>query len=139
MVVKKAGTILLNLDTKQISLVYREEDNGYTLPKGHLESGETLEECAIRETEEETLIKSHLFSDKPAGIIRYQNKEDGDVEVYYYIAIADKKTDKNIPEKYREIHEWVNLEEVENKLTYENLIEFWNKIKEQIREILENN
>lgn len=138
MVVKKAGTILLKLDTKQIALVFRKEDNGYTFPKGHLEEGETLEECAVRETEEETLNSNHLFTKEPAGIVKYQNIDDGDVEVYYYISISDGNTKKNIPEKDKENFEWINFDDVETKLVYENLKEFWNNIKEQIRKILEN-
>lgn len=138
MVVKKAGTILLKLDTKQIALVFRKEDNGYTFPKGHLEEGETLEECAVRETEEETLNSNHLFTKEPAGIVKYQNIDDGDVEVYYYISISDGNTNKNIPEKDKENFEWINFDDVETKLVYENLKEFWNNTKEQIRKILEN-
>lgn len=138
MVIKKAGTILLKLDTKQIALVFRKEDNGYTFPKGHLEEGEMLEECAVRETEEETLNSNHLFTKEPAGIVKYQNIDDGDVEVYYYISISDGNTNKNIPEKDKENFEWINFDDVETKLVYENLKEFWNNIKEQIRKILEN-
>ena len=138
MVVKKAGTILLNKDTKQIDMVDREEDNGYTFPKGHLESGETIEECAIRETEEETLNANHLLINKPVGIVKYHNTDDGDVEVYYYISVSDGKTKNTISEKDREICKWVDFENVEKKLAYENLKEFWNNTKKQVKEILDN-
>lgn len=36
MLVKKSGTILLNLNSKQIGLVYRNNRNDYSFPKGHL-------------------------------------------------------------------------------------------------------
>ena len=138
MVVKKAGTILLNKDTKQIALVYRKEDNGYTFPKGHLELGETIEECAVRETEEETLNSNYLLIKKPVGIVKYQNTDDGDVEVYYYISLSDGKTTKEILEKDREICKWINFEDVESKLAYDNLKELWNNTKSLVKRILEN-
>lgn len=47
-IVKKAGCILINLDNSKIALVLRDGD--YSFPKGHLENGETIKECAIRET-----------------------------------------------------------------------------------------
>ena len=138
MVVKKAGTILLDLNRKKIALIYRKEDNGYTLPKGHLEDGETLEECAVRETEEETLNKNHILVNKPLGIVKYQNIEDGDVEVHYFLAASDGLTDKNILDKDKEIYEWVDFDEVELKLNYKNLLDFWISIKDIIKKVLEN-
>lgn len=62
MKVKKAGTILINIENKKIGLVYRPSKNDYTFPKGHLEVGETLQQCAVRETEEETGRKNHLIN-----------------------------------------------------------------------------
>ena len=48
MSIKKAGTILINLENKKIGVVYRKKQNDYTFPKGHLEKGETILECAVR-------------------------------------------------------------------------------------------
>lgn len=139
MATQKAGTVLLNLNTKQIGLIYREKDKSYTFPKGHLENGETLLECAIRETEEETLRANHLLSDIEISIITYTTPNGENVENYMYISIDDGPTTKNIALSDREIFKWVDLEDVATKLSFTNLKDFWNEIKETIYEILENN
>lgn len=139
MSIKKAGTILINLENKKIGLVYREKTNDYSFPKGHLEKGETILECAVRETEEETLRKNHLFNNKEVDIIKYDSEEEKNVEVYYYLAIDEGETIKNIPQKDREKLIWEDINDVYSLLTYENLKEMWKKIKNQVKEILEQN
>lgn len=139
MVTKKAGTILLKLDTKQIGLVYRQTDNSYTFPKGHLEKGESLDECAIRETEEETLRANHLLINTPIYIIKYTTPKGENVENYIYISIDDGPTSKNIPLCDREIFEWIDYNDVDNKLLFDNLKDFWNTVKEPVFKLLENN
>ena len=71
----KAGVVLLNLKNHKIGLIYREKQNDYTFPKGHLEKGETLQECAIRETAEETKRDCVLLYEDPIGIITYQTPQ----------------------------------------------------------------
>ncbi len=59
--VEAAGGLVRN-DCGKSLMIYR---NGrWDLPKGHLESGETIEECAVREVEEETGIKVDSLGEK---------------------------------------------------------------------------
>ena len=54
MVTEKAGCFLIKKETREIALIYRQKQEDYSFPKGHMEKGETLKETAIRETAEET-------------------------------------------------------------------------------------
>lgn len=132
----KAGTILINLESKQIGLIYDKRNDSYTFPKGHLEPGETLPECAVRETEEETLRENHLYSENEIDIIKYSTPSGEKVENYMYIAIDDGPTKKNISELDKEISAWFDFEKVEEKIIYDNLKIFWNNSKNIIKNIL---
>ncbi len=138
MMVKKAGTILLNLNSKQIGLVFR-NNNDYSFPKWHLENNETLQQCAIRETEEETLRKNHLLINREVYILKYTTPLGENVECHFYVSIDDGPTSKNINLKDQEILKWTNPNDIENTLSYNNLKEMWIEIKNPIINILENN
>ena len=130
MITKKAGVVLIDTITSKIGLVYRDKQNDYSFPKGHLEPNETLQECAIRETAEETKRDCKLLSDKELGIIRYESPKES-CEVYMYLAEDMGPSDNTSPE----VHDlkWVNWAEVEDLLTYQNLKDFWNKVKETVK------
>ena len=130
----KAGCILINKELKKIGLVYRKKLNDYSFPKGHLEENETLSECAVRETTEETGRDCKLISDKEIGVIEYTNYE-GQIKTYMFLALDKGKTNKKIAEKDKEELVWVNYNEVESKLSYQNLKDFWNKVKEKVEKV----
>lgn len=130
----KAGCVLIDKKNKKIGLVYRKKNNDYSFPKGHLEENETLFECAIRETEEETGRRCKLLSEKEIGIIEYTNFE-GNIKTYMYLAIDDGVTDRIIDEKDKEELVWVNYDDVIDKLSYRNLKDFWKKIEVRVKEI----
>ena len=132
----KAGCILVNLETKQIALVCR--DGSYSFPKGHMESGETKQECAVRETVEETGHKCHLISQKEIAIINYVTPRGEDVKNYFYVAIQDGIVDTKIDEIHTEETHWVAFDEVETRLSHENLIQLWKEIKLEIENIMNN-
>lgn len=135
MEIKKAGCILVNQKTKKIGLVYRNKTDDCTFPKGHLESGETFIECALRETEEETGRQCHLLSQKEIGILKYVNFE-GEVSVYMFLAVDDGKTNKIVSEYEKENLVWKDFEEVERCLSYESMKELWHNIKSEVYKIL---
>ena len=84
--IKKAGCILINIVNKEIALVCRNGE--YSFPKGHLEINETIRECAIRETIEETGHSCHLVNNKEISINHYKDSKGNAIENYFYLAIV---------------------------------------------------
>lgn len=134
----KAGTILLSNDYKKVGLVYRTKLDDYSFPKGHIEKDETLIECALRETEEETGRMCTLITNEEIGKLEYVNYE-GTIYTHLFLAIDNGPTTKFINEYDKENLVWVDINEVANKLTYDDLKEFWlnnlDKINKLIKEI----
>ena len=136
MALKKGGCILVDLESKKIGLVYRKKKDDYSFPKGHIEEGETVIDCAIRETIEETGRNLHLVSDKEIGINKYKNGKGNDVDCYFYLAIDDGPSNKEIDEKDKEELVWVDFDKVCEVVSFRNLKEFWEVIKDKVEEVL---
>lgn len=133
----KAGCILINLENKEIALVFR--DGEYSFPKCHLEVNETLQECAIRETREETGHNCHIISNNVIAKLNYQNAKGEEILTHFYLAIDDGLTKDVIDEKDKEVTVWRNYQYVETMLNYSNLKELWNKAIREMTLIFNRN
>ena len=136
MKVKKAGCILINKEIGKIGLIYRQKQKDYSFPKGHAEKGESMIECAIRETAEETKRDCKLVSLEPVAQEHYFDSKKDEVDMYYYIALDTGKSDNSSTDTHDLI--WTSYEEVYETLSYESLKKIWNEVKEEVYKILNN-
>lgn len=121
----KAGCILVDVKHKKIGLIYRDKFNDYSFPKGHLEQNETIEECAIRETAEETKRDCKIVSQIKPDIQKYTTPRGEKCACYMYVAVDSGASDNASTDTHDLV--WVKMEDVEQKLSYENLKILWNK------------
>ena len=99
-VVTRTKGLIIN-SNNEITLGYSHQT--YQFPGGHLEEGESLEECLLREIEEETGIEIKDAKLKPFEKITYYSKnyhgsgKNRKNDIYYYIINTDAKFDMNCP------------------------------------------
>jgi 8-oxo-dGTP pyrophosphatase MutT (NUDIX family) len=90
----------------------------WSLPKGHIEDGETVEQTAVREVKEETGISAHIL--QPLGSIDYwfvaeRRRVHKTVHHFLLEAVGGELSDDDV-----EVTEvaWVPVAELEPKLAY---------------------
>ncbi len=125
----KAGCILIDKNKKKVALVYRNYYNDYSFPKGHFENGESILECAIRETEEETKRVPLIIKKEPVYVEKYKTPSGEECICYMYLAVDNGESNN----KSLDTHpvEWVDIDEVYNKLSYNSLKEMWVVVKDK--------
>src|SRR4051812_46118813 len=103
-----------------VALIYRTRHDDWSLPKGHIEAGETREQAALREVKEETGLDAHI--ERPIGdAVYFFRKRGGDLvrkTVYHYLMEA-MSTELGKPNWEVTEARWVPMAEAHALLSYE--------------------
>jgi len=126
---KACGAVIEN-DGK-ILMIF--QNNGFWgFPKGHVEENETEAETAVREIFEETGLWAAINEDNRFEFsYDIKDKNIHKTVVLFTAKLVDDSKMKKQDEEISEMR-WVEREEVENLLTFNDWKEVWQKIKNVI-------
>jgi 8-oxo-dGTP pyrophosphatase MutT (NUDIX family) len=98
----------------EVALVHRPLQDDWSLPKGKLEEGESPEEAALREVEEETGLRCAIV--RPAGCTAYVDRRGRDKVVCYWVMRA--LNGRFQPNDEVDALRWLTVEEALTVLSY---------------------
>ncbi len=107
-----------------VLLVHRPAYDDWTIPKGKLDQGESWEEGALREVEEETGLSCELGAE--VGRTLYRDAQGREKEVRYYemTATSDAFAQNEVDEV-----RWVPLAEAATLLSYARDVELLSSLR----------
>ena len=104
---------------KQVAVIHRPQHSDWSLPKGKLDKGETFEQAAVREVEEETGVRAELGRELPRATY---NDRRGRPKVvrYWLMKPLDKAKTKFKPNSEVDELRWLELDDATDLLDYEH-------------------
>jgi 8-oxo-dGTP pyrophosphatase MutT (NUDIX family) len=117
-----------------IVAVQRARHSDWSLPKGHIEAGETREQTAIREVKEETGIDARILH--PLGEVDYFFRTTGGGLVHktvYHFLLEATSNKLNGPNWEVSEARWVDINDAGSLLTYAKDIDIVTKALAELR------
>jgi len=111
--VDAAGGLVVRDGT--VALVHRPRYDDWTFPKGKLDSGESFEDAALREVEEETGLRCSLGRELPATHYEVNGRPK---LVRYWLMAPQSETDF-VPNEETDELRWVTPDDARGLLTYD--------------------
>ncbi len=120
----------------QFAAVHRARHTDWSLPKGHIEQGETREEAAIREVKEETGLDARIITPITDVVYFYRRSRGPESAlvhktVYHYLMEA-LTFDFGGPNSEVSESRWVPLGEAQTVLSYKNDLKVVRKAQEML-------
>jgi 8-oxo-dGTP pyrophosphatase MutT (NUDIX family) len=99
----------------QVALVHRPRYDDWTLPKGKLDQGESFEEAAVREVQEETGIRGRIVRELPGTTYNVSGRP----KVVRYWLMEVEHEGPFMPNDETDELRWVPVDEAMRLLTYD--------------------
>ncbi len=133
-----AGGIVIKKDDGNIKVLISQHSKhlGWDFPKGHIESGESSEQAALREVEEETGVRAEII--ERVGETKYFYFEDGERVFKTVIFFLMKYVGEGEATTAFEVSDmaWLSVDEVEEKLTFKDTKKLWEEAKLKIDKLI---
>jgi 8-oxo-dGTP diphosphatase len=100
----------------EVAVVHRPRYDDWSLPKGKLDAGETFEEAAVREVEEEIGVRAELGEELPSTT--YRDNKGRSKLVRYWLMEATEPPDFE-PDDEVDAVRWLPPDEAISLLTYD--------------------
>jgi 8-oxo-dGTP diphosphatase len=117
-----AGGVIVDesTDSRRVLLVHRPQYDDWSFPKGKLDPGETVEEAALREVNEETGLKCRIIRKLAVARYNYRTRHKGRLKpkAVHYFLMERLNRRIRVPGDEVDLAEWVELDEASRKLTY---------------------
>jgi 8-oxo-dGTP pyrophosphatase MutT (NUDIX family) len=110
-VIRAAGGVVVR--DGRVLIVHRPKYDDWTLPKGKCKDGESTEECALREVEEETGLTCEIMG--PAGETRYRALKGPKIVHYFRMRALGGRF---VPHDEVDDVRWATVEEAADALSY---------------------
>jgi len=117
-----AGGIVVDdkLGVRRVLLVHRPGYDDWSFPKGKLDGGETVEQAALREVNEETGLQCQILRELAVTQYQYRTRNKGRLKpksVHYFLMEPLSRLIK-VPVEEVDLAEWLEIEEARKRLTY---------------------
>jgi len=124
--------------TVEVVLVGRSHAGIWALPKGTPQPGETIEQVAVREVQEETGLQVHLIAyigSISYSFVRHQVRYHKQVRHFLFEAIGG---DTALHDHEYDLVEWVPISEACRRLTYQNEVNILYQAEEVLQRWLQH-
>ena len=132
-----SGSTIVKKDKPEweVLVTQHSKHKGWYFPKGHLEQGETSEQAAIREVEEETGVKAEIIEKiGQTEYFYYEKSERVFKTVVYFLMKFVSQGEATTAFEVSDMV-WLDPDEVEDKLTFEDTKKLWKEAKGVIDEL----